>query len=189
MGRTERWTRRLDEHGLWMIGVASFLESTVVPIPLELALIPYMVARRDKLWTIAAIVTGACLLGALVGYGVGAFFMEGVGQSLVETMGWGEGLESFQQSLDEHGFLAVLSIGITPVPFQSAMLAAGASRYPVHLFLLAAAIARGLRYFGLALLVHQAGDRAEALWERHSRKLGVAGAVVALGLVGWMVLR
>lgn len=189
MGRTERWKERLDEHGLWMIGVASFLESTIVPIPLELALIPYMVSRRDKLWAIAAIVTGACLLGALVGYGVGYFFMEGLGQSLVETMGWAEGMDSFRASLQDHGFLAVLSIGVTPVPFQSAMLVAGLTHYPLHLFLLAAAIARGLRYFGLALLVHWAGDHAEELWEKHSRKLGAAAAVAVLGVVGWMVLR
>jgi membrane protein YqaA with SNARE-associated domain len=52
------------------IGVASFLESTVVPIPLEALLVPLMQKRREKLWMIAAITTAGCMLGALVGYAV-----------------------------------------------------------------------------------------------------------------------
>lgn len=84
----------------------------------------------------------------------------------------------------EHGFLAILAIGVIPIPFQIAMLVAGAAKYPLLLFVLAAIIARSIRYFGLALLVVLFGDRALALWRRHSRTT----ALVAVGAVVLLVI-
>lgn len=185
MDRAERWKRRIEQsrHGFWMIGVASFLESIIVPIPLEVVLIPYMLARRDRIWWIATITTGACLLGALVGYGVGYFVFETAGRWLVETFGWSGALERFRSMFQQHGFLAVLGIGVLPIPFQVAMLAAGAAKYPLYLFVLAAGIARGIRYFGLALLVVAFGARAERLWDEHATAVGVAALLVCAGAV------
>ncbi len=80
--------------------------------------------------------------------------------------------------------MAVLTIGIVPVPFQIAMLAAGASDYPYPLFLLAAMLGRGIRYFGLAVLVALMGDAALRLWKRHARTIGILGLVL-FGLWVW----
>ena len=44
-----------SEHMLKGITLASFLESTIVPIPLEAVLVPLMQARRDILARIAAL--------------------------------------------------------------------------------------------------------------------------------------
>jgi membrane protein DedA with SNARE-associated domain len=84
----------------------------------------------------------------------------------------------------DHGFWAIVGIGVAPIPFQIAMLVAGASHYSIALFLLAAAIARGIRYYGLAALVRNFGDRAESLWQEHAGwVLAGVGALCAL-LVG-----
>jgi len=42
-----------------------------------------------------------------------------------------------------------MSVGVIPIPFQIAMLAAGATRYSFFLFMLAPALSRALRYYGL----------------------------------------
>jgi membrane protein YqaA with SNARE-associated domain len=65
-----------------------------------------------------------------------------------------------------------------PIPFQVAMILAGVSGYPVHLFLLAALIARGVRYYGLAWLVWRFGDGAGRLWRRHALLASVGGALL-----------
>jgi len=56
-----------SKHMLSGITVASFLESTIVPIPLEAVMVPLMQARREKLWLIALMGTLGCVIGALFG--------------------------------------------------------------------------------------------------------------------------
>ncbi|MES1924207.1 VTT domain-containing protein [Salinisphaera sp. T31B1] len=184
MHRVNEWTRRLNDsrHGLWLIGVASFAETLIVPIPIELVLVPYMLANRRRVWLIAASTTAGCLLGALVGYGFGALLFNSLGQWLIEAFNWQAPYQHFSAQFDAHGFWAIVSIGVTPVPFQIAMLVAGVAGYPLVLFVLASGIARGVRYFGLALLVVLFGQRALDLWQNHSKRVGV-GLLVAIVLV------
>jgi membrane protein YqaA with SNARE-associated domain len=178
--RPERWADRLahSRAGLWLIGVASFLETIIVPIPIEVALIPYMLARRDRVWTIALVTTLGCLAGSALGYAVGYLLYDAVARPLIDAMGWAQAFGEFQAWFAADGFWAILAIGIVPIPFQVAMLTAGAAGYPLLLFMLAATIARGIRYFGLALLVVLVGDRALDLWRR--RRLTFALALVAV---------
>jgi membrane protein YqaA with SNARE-associated domain len=184
-----RWSASLStsRSGLWMIGVASFLETIIVPIPIEIVMIPYMLARRDLLWRIAAVTTLGCLLAATFGYGLGYFFYDSVGRGLIELMNWQDDYATFQNWFDAQGFWAILAIGIAPIPFQVAMLVAGVAGYPLLLFILAATIARGIRYFGLAYLVHRYGERAMTIWEENRLKAGIGvlvliGAIVALNM-------
>lgn len=189
--RAERWRARLlaSRYGLWLIGVASFAETLIVPIPIELVLIPYMLARRDRIWRIAAATTAGCVLGALVGYGVGSVLFDSLGRWLIETFGWAGAYQMFQAQFAAHGFWAIVTIGLTPIPFQIGMLAAGVAGYPVLMFVLAAAVARGLRYFGLGLLVRLFGEQAMTLWQQHARGVGIASLIiVAAGIALWVVL-
>jgi membrane protein YqaA with SNARE-associated domain len=185
-----RWKERIERssHGFWLIGLASYLESIIVPIPLEVVLVPYLIARRDRLWTIATVVTAGCLLGALTGYGVGYFLIETVGRTLVDTLGWSAGMERFRGLFEQHGFWAIVGLGVIPIPFQIAMLVAGASAYPLLLFVLASGLARGVRYYGLAGLVRAFGEHAQPIWDRHATGIGLgtcAVCVVFLALSFW----
>lgn len=189
--RVERWLRRLNEseHVLWLWFVLSFLETILVPVPIELVLVPYMVANRDRLWKTAAAVTVGCLVASMVGYGVGFYLFETLGTWLVRTFGWEGAYDTFAALFEQHGFFAVLAIGVIPIPFQIAMLVAGAARYPVYLFVIAAVVARGIRYFGLAALVAWVGDRAMALW-REKKWLAILLLLAVLGglsaLMRWL---
>ena len=173
-------------HLFWGVTFASFLESLIVPIPLEALLFPAMQARRDKIvmLTLAAIL--GCLAGAIIGYAIGFFVFEAIGSQLIELFWTAEQFQQVQQQMQVHGFWFVLSVGITPVPFQLAMLAAGAVGYSFVLFLLATIIARGLRYAAVGLLVWQFGDAAQDLFERHKIKVSV-GLLIAAVLI-WLAM-
>ena len=180
---TERWL-----HSRWMmpaLGVASFLESIIVPIPLEAVLVPLMQARRERLWTLATIALVGCILGAVAGYYVGYGLMNSVGEWAVGQLGAQDQMERAREAMSENGFWFIMSVSVVPVPFQIAMLAAGATGYPIGLYLLATLISRGVRYFGLAALVWWVGDRAERLLKEH--KVGATVAVVVVVAVGWGV--
>jgi membrane protein DedA with SNARE-associated domain len=73
-----------------------------------------------------------------------------------------------------------MTLGIAPIPFQVAMLAAGATKYSLPLFILATIIARSLRYFGLAAAVYYAGDKAEQIIRRYKLKAIIMATIIVL---------
>lgn len=77
----------------------------------------------------------------------------------------------------------IIAVGVIPIPFQIAMLVAGAANYSVALFVLAAVIARGIRYYGLAILVHAVGDKAEACWRSNKMSATVVAVAILMAIV------
>lgn len=153
--RLHRFSRRLarSRAGSLSVAGASFAEATVAPIPLEALLAPLMLLHRDRAWELAAMATAGCVAAAAVGYGVGWMFFDTAGRWLLETFEWGEAYATAQRWIESYGFWAVLVIGIAPIPFQTAMLVAGATGMTFPVFLAASALSRGIRYFGLAVIV------------------------------------
>lgn len=191
MRRAALWSRRIATSRWGDLGLAfaSFAETVIVPIPLELVLIPHMQANRERLWWLATVALLGCLAGALLGYGVGYLLFESIGDWALDRFGWREDFELFRQWFDRYGFWAIVAIGIVPVPFQTAMLLAGLTEYSVALFVLAALLARGIRYYGLAGLVHVLGWRAESLYRRHRKTFALVASLVVAAIVGgsWLL--
>lgn len=175
-----------SKHMLWGVAFASFMESLIVPIPLETILIPLMQARREMLWAISTMALLGCVVGAAVGYMIGFFVFDLIGQQIIAMLSTPEQFEVIYQQIHLHGFWYVLSVGITPIPFQIAMLAAGATGYSFLLYMLATSISRGVRYFGLGLLVRLFGNQAQKLFEEH--KIGASIFIILLIALVWSVL-
>ncbi|PCK30991.1 YqaA family protein [Pseudoalteromonas piscicida] len=182
-------TKRLVESKNMLKGItfASFLESTIVPIPLEAVMVPLMQARREKLWLIALMATLGCVVGALFGYALGYYLFDMVGDSVIELVSSQAQFEQVKEQMQNQGFWFVLTLGIAPIPFQIAMLAAGATQFSLVQFLIATCIARALRYFGLAAVVYFAGDKAEKLIKKH--KVKAIALTTAIVLVGWWITK
>lgn len=185
------WVRRAMASGylLPVLFVASLLEAIIVPIPLELILIPLLLLQPKRRWLLASVALAGCLCGALLGYWFGGWLFDSLGQWLLTTLGAQDAFADFEHTLAEQGFMAIVVVGVTPVPFQVAMLAAGAAGYPLLMFMLAAALARGIRYFGLALLVHLFGEQALGVFKRQSKPIGFAIlilAIIGFGVQWWL---
>ena len=157
----------------------------MVPIPLELLLVPLMLHQRGRIWQIATAVLLGCVIGSLLGYVIGYLLFDSAGIWLIEQMGWQEYTDTFRNYFERSGFAAILLVGVLPIPFQLAMLMAGAAQYPMYWFVLAVFIARGLRYFGLAWLISRFGNQAMTVWNEH-KKAVVVGCAAVLG--GWLML-
>ena len=185
--KVKRKTRELidSKHMLKSITLASFLESTIVPIPLEAILIPLLQAKRELLWKIALMATIGCVIGALFGYALGYYLFDVFGDWLITTFFNEQQFNNVQQKMQAQGFWFVMTLGIAPIPFQVAMLAAGATKFSLPLFLLATVIARSLRYFGLAIVVYFAGNHAEKLIKRYRMK-AVAAITLLVLLLWWL---
>jgi membrane protein YqaA with SNARE-associated domain len=183
-GDAQRWVDRLGHSRwtLWALGTLSFLETIIIPVPIEVVLVPLMAANGHRIWTLATVTLAGCLLASIAGYGVGMAFYESVGAWFIETMRMESAFRSFQDFFAAHGFTAILALGVLPIPFQVAMITAGLSGFSFPLFLLAAAIARGVRYYGLAWLVARFGERIAEAWRRHAVVTSVVAAVAIVAI-------
>ena len=170
-----------SKHMLYGVTLASFLESIIVPIPLEAMLVPLMQARREKLIAISTAALLGCMLGATTGYALGYFVFDMIGDQLIALFSSQQQFDMVKQKMDSGGFWFVFSVGVIPIPFQIAMLAAGVTKYSFVLFITASVLSRALRYFGLALLVKVAGNRAEEIFKKHKLTASILLTFVFLG--------
>ena len=164
-------------YGYW--ACSRFLETIILPIPIELILIPLMAANKQRIWLLATITTLGCLIASLVGYSVGLLLFTSVGTWFINVTGMQESFQAFQLFFNQYGFAAIIAMGIL-LSLSDSHDNGGHLGYPVLLFLLAALIARGLRYYGLAWLVYRFGNRVLLLWKRHALFTSLIGGVIVL---------
>ena len=98
-------------HALWWLAIVAFIESSVFPIPPDVLMIPMILARPSRAWLIALVALLASVAGGLLGYAIGAFFYEGIGQPILEAMGKADKMAEFNERFNDFGFWAVLIAG------------------------------------------------------------------------------
>ena len=173
-------------NGLRALGVLSFLESSLLPVPIDLAMIPVGLARRNQMHIVILVATAGSILGAVLGYLIGALFMASLGQWLVSIYGGSDVVGAFQRLYDAHGWQVVAIAGITPLPFKVAAILSGASKMSFPVFVATTAGIRLLRFALMGLLVKIFGRGLESLMHHHARK--VAYATFLLVIVGFVIL-
>jgi membrane protein YqaA with SNARE-associated domain len=92
-----------------------------------------------------------------------------------------------------HGLLALMVPALLPppAPFKLFVLAAGLANVRPVQFVLAIAVARGLRYMALGTLAIYYGDAALELMRTHGRTVAIvlAAILVAAGVLLWLRTR
>lgn len=181
------WTISLAEHprALWALAIIAFVESSFFPIPPDVLMIPMIIAAPTRAFRIAAVATVASVLGALLGYAIGALVLDTVGQPILQFYGKAAAFDSFATRYNEWGAWAVLIAGVTPFPFKVITIASGATGLSLPVFVLSAILARALRFFVVAALLWKFGPRVRALIER---RLGLMFTLFCVLLVGGFYL-
>jgi len=181
------WTMNLaaSRHADKALAVISFVESSVFPIPPDTLLIPMVLSERSKAWWYAFVCTVASILGALLGYAIGALLFEAVAQPILNFYGYGERFQQFAEKYNEWGAWAVLVAGVTPFPFKVITIASGATKLSLAVFVVASIVARGARFFIVAGLIYYFGPPVREFIER---RLGLVFTVSLAVLIGGFVL-
>ena len=154
------WVIRLSGHpkAIVAMGAVAFAESSFFPIPPDVMLIPMVLANRTKAFRIALVCTVCSVLGGLLGYAIGFYFFETIGDWLVRTYGLQEGLEKFRAGFVEWGIWIILIKGLTPIPYKLVTIASGAAQFDLFTFVWASIVTRGLRFFLVAALLWKFGE-------------------------------
>ena len=167
-------------YALWIMGAVSFAESSFFPVPPDVMLIPMSLARPQRAWLYATVCTVTSVLGGILGYAIGALLFDSVGQWLIQVYGLGGKVDAFRASYAEWGAIIILLKGLTPIPYKLVTITSGFAGYNIILFVLCSIVARGGRFFVVAILLNRYGDWIRVRIEKH---LGLVVAVGAAALV------
>jgi membrane protein YqaA with SNARE-associated domain len=162
----------------WLMGAISFLESSIFPIPPDTLQIPMSLARPNKAWFYATICTVSSVAGGVLGWAIGAYLYDSVGQWLIGLYGYGDKVEAFREAYARWGTWIILIKGVTPIPYKIVTITSGFAGYDLGLFILFSFIARGMRFYLSAFLLDRFGVRVRAAIEKRLGFWVAVGAVV-----------
>jgi membrane protein YqaA with SNARE-associated domain len=185
-----RWTLSLAEsqHAPLALGVIAFAESSFFPVPPDAILIPMSLAKPKSAWVYALICTVGSVMGALLGYAIGAFLYETVGKWLINLYGYGARVDQLRALYAQWGWAVILFKGFTPIPFKIVTITSGLLAYSLPLFILFSLITRGARFFVIAVLLKRYGKSVNALLDKYfGWFLGILALAVLVGF--WIAAR
>jgi membrane protein YqaA with SNARE-associated domain len=172
-------------HATWIMGAVSFVESSFFPVPPDVMLIPLCLARPDRAFFYATVCTLSSVAGGVLGYFIGAYLYDSVGLWLMQLYGYGDKIEAFRQAYAEWGAWIILLKGMTPIPYKIVTIASGFADYPLIPFILLSFVARGMRFYLVAFLLHRYGPRAREIIEKRLGFWTTIGALVVI--VGFII--
>ncbi len=179
------WTLRLagHRHALRSLAVVSFCESSFFPIPPDVMVVPMVLARRDQAYLIATVCTVSSVAGAILGYAIGYFLYDSVGQWLIDVYHMGARLEGLRALYAEWGAAVILIKGLTPIPFKLITIASGIFHFNFPLFVALCAVTRGGRFFAEAWVLKRWGPAVLAMVEKRLAMWSIIGIAVLVGAV------
>ncbi len=185
--RLYSWTVDLARtpYALWALTVVAFLESSVFAIPPDVLLIPMIIAAPRRAFQFALVCTLASVAGAALGYVIGWQLYDTIGVRIVSFYGMEGAFDSFQGKFNEYGTWAVLFAGVTPFPFKVITITSGVTGLPFVAFMFWSLIARGLRFFILAVLLWKYGEPIRNFIEK---RLGLMFTLFTVLLLGGFYL-
>jgi membrane protein YqaA with SNARE-associated domain len=162
-------TMTLADHpqAIYFLAIVSFIEASFFPIPPDVMLIPMVLMNPSRAWFFALIATVFSVLGGVFGYIIGAFAYEQFAQPILYTLGKEAEMANFSQKYNEIGLWAVITAGVSPIPFKVITIMSGATNLNFVVFLGASLVSRGIRFFIVAGLLNFYGHEIKVFIERY----------------------
>ena len=181
--KTYNWTLEKAQHknAKWYLILISFAESSFFPIPPDILLIPMALASKARAVFYAFMCTLFSVLGGILGYAIGYFFYNSVGIYIVDFYHLENSFNIFENYYKEYGMLIVLGAGFTPFPFKFITIASGVFSLNIFLFIFTAFIARGFRFYLLAILLFIFGEKIKFLIDKYFNILAVLFFILLIG--------
>ena len=152
---------------IYFLALVSFIEASFFPIPPDVMLIPMVLMNPSRAWFFALIATVFSVMGGAFGYIIGAFSYEQFAEPILFMLGKEEEMLNFSQKYNEIGLWAVITAGISPIPFKVITIMSGATNLNFAVFLGASLLSRAIRFFIVAGLLNFYGYEIKDFIERY----------------------
>ena len=160
----------------------SVVESSILPWPIEIPMLAYMLRGRRQTVVVTLVVSAGSATGCFLSYLAGAAALEALQEYIAARPGLAEGVEASRARVKALGPLAVFLAMLAPVPVQAASFAAGAAGMAAPAFILASLTGRTLRYAAMAAVVYAFGPAILQWWVERPRHLR-RGAIAAMAVI------
>jgi len=166
------------------LGIVSFIESFIFPIPPDVLIIPMTIAKREDWIKIALIATIGSVLGACLGYFIGYVFFNEIGVKIFELYGVDNTSFLKDKVSSEGGVLAwmiLLAIaGFSPVPFKLLTITSGFVHFNILYFVFVSLLTRGSRFFIIAFLIGNFGPTMKKIIEKKLLKVSIIVSIILI---------
>jgi len=180
-----KWAKH--KHAVYYLGIMSFFESVVFPIPVDVMLAPMCLSRIDKAWHYALVATVTSVLGGIFGYYLGSFLFDSVIEPLLISM---NNLDLFHEVADKvkkDGAWIVFLSAFAPIPYKLVTVSAGIIPLSFAEFIAASIVGRAGRFYLVAGLIILGGEKMEKKLHQIIDYLG--WGVVVVAIVGYLMYK
>ncbi|MEQ1648664.1 MAG: YqaA family protein [Hyphomicrobiaceae bacterium] len=180
------WMMRMAEspRAPWALGVVSFLESSIFPIPPDVMLLPMCLANRSKAFWYATVATVASVLGGIAGYLIGYYLFEIIGQPILKLYGYTNKFDTVTQWFRDWGVWILIAKGWTPFPYKVLTIMSGVAKMDPVQFIIASIVARSMRFYLVAGLLYFFGEPIRDFIEK---RLTLLTTLFLIALIGGFV--
>ena len=188
MHRLYQWilARAASPRAEWWLAFLAFADGGLFPFPPHPLLGLMCLAEPKKALRYGIITTAASILGGLVGYAIGHFMFNLVGEQLLHVLGLSAKFPKAACYLRAYGAEILIVKGVTPIPFMLMTLTAGFISFPLPTFIGASLISRGAIFMTLGTLFKVFGAPIKAFIDKYFAL--VAGGVIVLILSGYIAV-
>jgi membrane protein YqaA with SNARE-associated domain len=183
LDRLYQWTlaKAAHRHAEYWLFVISFMESSFFPIPPHPLLGLMCLARPGKALRYGFICTAASVAGGIMGYAIGHFLFETVGQSLLDALHLTKSFPVAACYLREYGAEIILIKGATPIPFKLITITAGFIGLSMFTFLWSSILSRGFQFMLVGVLFWKFGAPIKAFLEKYLALVSIGFLVTVVG--------
>ena len=168
------------------LAVVAFIESSVFPLPAEILFLPMCLTKPDRALRYAAIAAVMSVLGGIFGWIIGFYLFDLIAAPVLNF--W-HSMPAFEALKARTGTATILLLLITSgvahlPPMKVVTILAGAIGFNLWLFILAAIVARGAKFFLLGWAIARYGEPIAELIRK--RLATVAVLVIVAGAALWL---
>jgi membrane protein YqaA with SNARE-associated domain len=177
-------------YGVWVLFLVAVAESSFFPIPPDVFLMALCISSPKRSFRYGGICAIGSVLGGIVGYGLGFWFMDTFGIRIIELYGFADKYQIVQDLYREYDAWAVGAAGFTPLPYKIFTITAGAFRIDFPTFVFVSFVARSARFAIVAGLIYKFGAPIRTFIEKYLNLLSVLFLILLiLGfvLIKWLV--
>lgn len=168
-----------------ILGLLSFAESVIFPIPPDVMLAPMAMTQPKKAWRLAFLTTVTSVAGGILGYFLGYWAYESLVLPAVEALGYENKLITVQSWFSDWGVWIVFIAGFSPIPYKLFTVTAGVMQIAFFPFVIASVISRGMRFYLVAWLLRTGGPEMGVKLRQYVDRIG--WTLVILIILGYVI--
>ncbi len=154
----------LKKNSKYYLCLVSFFESIFFPIPTDIFLFPYILAKKEKYLKITLYVTFFSVLGGIFAYYLGFFLWNIISPTILEYYpAFMLKLESFNNQFLDIGIILIVIGGFSPFPYKITCIGSGIIGINIFLFIFFSFISRFLRFFFVSFFIYKYGDKTQEI--------------------------